>query len=174
MGLGRLRRSTRRLALDERGQDLVELVMVTPLLLLFVFGIIEFGSILDSQQAVSYLAREGANIASRGTALDTVLAVTMRNGEDIQLDTRGGAVVSRVFVASSVPHVAQQFASAGYGSASHVGGVGDEVTNLEGLNLSDGASVYVVEVFYHRADLTPFTGLFTGTLPDVLYERAVF
>jgi Flp pilus assembly protein TadG len=59
-GFGRLRRGFGRFRKDESGQDLVELVMVTPLLLLFVFGIIEFGSILDSQQAVSYLTREGA------------------------------------------------------------------------------------------------------------------
>lgn len=148
--------------------------MVTPLLLLLVFGIIEFGSILDSEQTISYLAREGANIASRGTALDTVLAVTMRNGEDIQLDTRGGAVVSRVLVAGSTPQVEEQFASPGYTSASHVGGVGDDVAAMESLNLAEGASVYVVEIFYQRAELTPLAGLLSGSLPEVLYKRAVF
>ena len=66
-----------RLARGQRGQDLVELTILTPLLLLIVLGIIEFGSLLDSQQAMSYLSREGANIASRGAPLGEVLTVTM-------------------------------------------------------------------------------------------------
>ena len=121
------RNVARRLASNDLGQDLVELTMVTPIMLLVVFGIIEFGSILDSQQAMSHLTREGANIASRGAPLDTVLAVTLRNGADIELDARGGAVVSRVLVEGGVPNVDYQVASAGYAGASQLGNPGDPV-----------------------------------------------
>lgn len=148
--------------------------MVTPLMLLLVFGIIEFGSVLDSQQAVSYLSREGANIASRGTALDTVLAVTMLNGQEIELDTRGGAVVSRVTVQDAAPQIEEQVASAGYASASHLGAEGDEVGGMSGLTLQEGASVYVVEIFYDRPMLTPLMEFFSGSVPSTLYDRAVF
>ncbi len=164
----------RRLAGNDSGQDLAELTIVTPLLLLVVFGIIEFGAMLDSQQAMSHLTREGANIASRGTALDTVLAVTMQNGSEMQLDTRGGAVVSKILIQGTVPTVNQQVASAGYSTASRVGGPGDPVGAVSGMNLADGASVYVVEVFYDRPTLTPLQAFFSGSIPNVMYDRAVF
>ncbi len=169
-----LRRAAGRLWRNESGQDLVELVMVTPVLLLFVLAIIEFGSILDSQQAVSYLTREGANIASRGTALDTVLAVTLRNGESIRLEDNGGAIVSRVFIEDGSPAIEEQVSSPGYSTSSRFGGEGDPVTSMEDLILSDGSSVYVVEVFYERPIVTPIMSFFSGSIPTVLYDRAVF
>ena len=100
-------RRLERLRRDERGQDLVELTIAMPILLLVIFAILEFGNILDSQQAISYLTREGANIASRGATLDEVLDVTMQNGGEIQLDTRGGVVVSRVLIEAAVPTIDQ-------------------------------------------------------------------
>jgi hypothetical protein len=170
----RLRRTFIRLRKEESGQDLVELVMVTPLLLMFVFGIIEFGSILDSQQAVSYLTREGANIASRGTPLDTVLAVTLRNGESINLEGHGGAVVSRMQVDGESTSIEEQVSSPGYSTSSRFGEEGDPVAAMENLTLADGASVYVVEIFYERPMITPIQNLISGTVPTVLYDRAVF
>ena len=85
-----MRPALRRLARNEKGQDLVEMTILLPVLLLVVFAVIEFGSMLDSQQSMSYLTREGANIASRGEDLNSVLNVTMQNGASLQLDTRGG------------------------------------------------------------------------------------
>jgi hypothetical protein len=169
-----LRRAFARLRRDEAGQDVVELVMVTPLLLMFVFGIIEFGSILDSQQAVSYLTREGASIASRGTPLDTVLAVTLANGESIDLDDHGGAIVSRVQVDGESASIEEQVSSPGYSTSSRFGAEGDAVGAVENLTLADGASVYVVEIFYERPLITPIQNLLSGSIPTVLYDRAVF
>lgn len=148
--------------------------MVTPLLLVVTFGIVEFGSMLDSRQAIAHLSREGANIASRGAPLDTVLAVTMQNGTEINLSSRGGAVASRVFMSDGTPTIDEQIWSPGYGSASLMGGEGDDVLEMSGLGLSEGASVYVLEIFYDRPDWTPLKNFFSGSLPDVLYDRAVF
>ena len=148
--------------------------MVIPLLLLVVFGIIEFGHLFDSQQTMSYLTREGANIASRGTSLDEVLTVTMQNGSEIQLDTRGGVVVSRVQFENSQATIDLQVASSGYVTASKVGMTGDAVGPMTGLNLVDGTTVHVVEVFYERPMLTPIMEFFNGSVPDVMYDRAIF
>lgn len=164
----------RRLARNERGQDLVELTIVAPLLLLIVFAIIEFGGMLDSQQAMSYLTREGANIASRGEDLDNVLNVTMQNGSEIGLDSRGGAVVSRVVVENSVAKIDEQVASSGYASASRVGNAGDIVASMAQVNLVDGSRLHVVEVFYQRPSVTPLMGFFSGSIPDVMYDKSVF
>jgi Flp pilus assembly protein TadG len=48
----------------DRGAAAVELAVVLPLLLLLVFGIIDFGRMLNSQITVSAAAREGARWAA--------------------------------------------------------------------------------------------------------------
>ena len=166
--------SLRRLARNEQGQDLVEMTILLPVLLLVVFAVIEFGSMLDSQQSMSLLTREGANIASRGEDLNTVLNVTMQNGSELQLDTRGGAVLSRILVENATATIEQQVASAGYASSSQMGAPGDEVPSITGINMVDGSRVHVMEIFYARPTLTPLAAFFSGTIPDVLYDRSVF
>jgi hypothetical protein len=50
---------------NERGVGLVEMAIVTPLLLLIVFGIIEFGSLYNNRIELSQGVREGARLAAR-------------------------------------------------------------------------------------------------------------
>jgi Flp pilus assembly protein TadG len=55
---------TRRLARSERGTAIVEFALIAPLLFLIVFGIIEFGRILNSYNQLTQLAGQGARAAS--------------------------------------------------------------------------------------------------------------
>jgi len=48
---------------DECGQSLVEFVLALPILLVIVFGIIEFAAAWRSYQIVTNVAREGARLA---------------------------------------------------------------------------------------------------------------
>ncbi|HYN92989.1 MAG TPA: TadE/TadG family type IV pilus assembly protein [Pilimelia sp.] len=50
----------------DRGAAAVELALVTPLLLLMLFGIIDFGRMLNAQIALTEAAREGARAAALG------------------------------------------------------------------------------------------------------------
>ncbi|MGF1596914.1 MAG: TadE/TadG family type IV pilus assembly protein [Acidimicrobiales bacterium] len=52
---------------SERGAALVEFALVAPLLLILVFGIIEFGVAFHRSQAVAASAREAARLASLST-----------------------------------------------------------------------------------------------------------
>jgi hypothetical protein len=60
-----------------RGQAIIELTLIMPLLLLLVLGVIEFSNMVDSYLVLTHLTREGANMSSRGTpasdALDAVI-----------------------------------------------------------------------------------------------------
>ncbi len=47
----------------DRGQDLVEYAIVFPVLMLLLLGIIEFGRIIYSYNAISNAAREGTRLA---------------------------------------------------------------------------------------------------------------
>lgn len=51
---------------SERGQSVVELALVLPVLVLLLTGILEFGLIIHQYLAVTEAAREGARVAAVG------------------------------------------------------------------------------------------------------------
>jgi hypothetical protein len=63
-------RGLRRRLRDTRGQALVEFVLALPILLVIVFGIIEFASAWRTYQVVTNVAREGARLAVIPTSTD--------------------------------------------------------------------------------------------------------
>lgn len=63
LSVRRLGTLARRLVADERGQALPEFALVLPILLLVVFGIVEFGLALNTQNDQTHLANEVARYA---------------------------------------------------------------------------------------------------------------
>ncbi len=59
-----LRRISYKLTKSEKGAVAVEFALILPLLVLLIFGIIEFGRIYNLYLGVTHSAREGARIAS--------------------------------------------------------------------------------------------------------------
>jgi len=159
---------------DRRGQDLVELVLTLPILLIVAFGILEFGALLDLGQSMSGLSREGANIAARGVSLDSVVEVTAANGASWSLSSRGSVIASRLIVKRGTPTVAEQRSIGGLGASSRVGVNGGIATAYQGGGLVDGQTYYVVEVFLPYHPFTPLRGLVGGLVPDTLYDRTLF
>jgi Flp pilus assembly protein TadG len=86
-----------RLIRSKRGQGLLEFALIVPVLLLLLFGIIEFGRILNQQLIVSEAAREGARAyavcptaGSATTAANTAmnnLQAGMSSNATIKADT---------------------------------------------------------------------------------------
>jgi Flp pilus assembly protein TadG len=60
------RRSGRAAATGDRGAAAVEFALLLPVLLLIVFGIIDFGRALNAQITLTQAAREGARLAALG------------------------------------------------------------------------------------------------------------
>lgn len=60
-------RSGRRIASSDRGAAAVEFAIVLPLLLLIVFGVIDFGRMLYSQVTLTQAAREGSRLLALAT-----------------------------------------------------------------------------------------------------------
>ncbi|MFC1531380.1 TadE/TadG family type IV pilus assembly protein [Gemmatimonadota bacterium] len=166
--------SVRRRFRDTRGQAVAEFAIVLPLMLFLFLGMIEIGNVLAVSHTLSKLSREGANIASRGTSLDTVLTVVASSGESIHLDRRGGSVVTRVSVRSDGPLILAQVASPGFENESRLGTIGNSPVSFASYGFEAGNTHYVVEVFYRYQPITPFARLFQSALPDPIYERAVF
>lgn len=95
VGSGR-RRGTRRLRRNDEGAVLVEAAIVMPLLLLVVFGILEYGLVFRTSLSVSESTRAGARVAvaqprvegyqtSGAAAVSGALAASRIPGEDIEL-----------------------------------------------------------------------------------------
>ena len=60
----------------DRGATAVEFALVLPLLLLLVFGIIDFGRALNAQITLTQAAREGARLEALGDSSAAVQART--------------------------------------------------------------------------------------------------
>lgn len=58
---------------DQRGQALVELALVLPVLLVLFMGTVEFGRIFHSYLVITNASREGARVAVLGGA-DTAIS----------------------------------------------------------------------------------------------------
>ena len=65
---------TKRIKKSEKGQSMVEFALVLPLLLILLFGILEFGLIFNSYLTITHASREGARIASLGGTDAEVIA----------------------------------------------------------------------------------------------------
>jgi Flp pilus assembly protein TadG len=164
----------RRLLRHSGGQSVVELAVVAPILLLMTLGILEFGRILDVSQGLTGLSRESANLAARGTELQKVVEVAMQNGADFGLQAAGGVVATQLTMKDGAPRIQQQVASGGYAGRSRLGKLGEVARGFGTVAFTDGQSVFVVETFYRYEPVTPLRSLASLSLPEELYERAIF
>jgi len=67
---------------NERGQAVIELALTLPLLLIVVFGIIDFGFMFQRYEAVTNAAREGARLGVLVPAVATPGMYTAANAQD--------------------------------------------------------------------------------------------
>jgi hypothetical protein len=165
-------RSTNRLG--DAGTATVETAIAGGILLVLALGIVEFGSAYSAAHTLSGLSREGANLAARGTSLAESVAITIENGSDVGLAARGGAIASRIVVEDGSIVIDEQVASGGYTGQSRVADSGEEVPEAGAWGLNEGQIVYVMEVFYDYAAVTPFAVLTGVVVPEELYERGIF
>lgn len=99
------RPTARFLGRDERGVAAVEFALLLPVLIMLLFGIIEFGLALSRQQVLNTASHEGARLGIRQ-------AVPRPTAGDIQ------ALARRVFVQAGVTGVAPTIAVSGAGGPS--------------------------------------------------------
>lgn len=75
---------------SQKGQALVELAIALPLLLLLLFGIIEFGRVGHAYLTLNYAAREGARLGITGTGDNAIMerinqAASSLQEEDLEI-----------------------------------------------------------------------------------------
>ena len=68
---------------DQRGQALVELALVVPLLLLLAFGVIAVGRVIETQMGVSAVAREEARAAALANGPEEASSNGLARGQEV-------------------------------------------------------------------------------------------
>jgi len=177
------------------GQALIEMAFVAPLLLVFVFGLVDFSRAMYDLEVITNLAGEGSSQASRtagGTlnqSLATAAAAVMTDA-DINMNGKGCAILTAVqSPASGSYKVLGQVSSAPCnGGASQVGscnpngqgfctGSATVPASIQAvLDQSTNITIYITEVTYNYSPVTPIGALLhkNNWLPSQLYRAAYY
>lgn len=187
---------------SERGQSLVEMAIVLPLLLVVVLGVVEVGYVLVDQHVVSRLTREGANLISRDVTLfDAGTAVRRMTARPVNFDNGSRLILSVLKKVSTVGaanygrivlHQRYEVGTLAASSTLRTSGNGafngapdfqavnsDTDTRLRvvslppGLDIPLGGVLYVAEVLTAHPAITPLAH-FGVTMPSQLHSIAYF
>ena len=161
----------------DSGQAMVELVFVLFILVIMVFGLIDFGRFIYERQVIVNVTRESANLASRGTDFTNTVAAAMTSGYPLKLSTLGRVIVTQVTNSNGVNRITGQYSQGGISGASHVGtGIG--TTAILPATVTPvpqpTQSLFVAEIFYTFTPITPIGKLMSLTLPTKVYDAAYF
>jgi hypothetical protein len=188
---------------NDRGQSILEIAILMPLIMLVALGVIEFGYALLDQHVVTKLTREGSNLISRDTTIgDAVTVMQNMSTRPVDFGTRSRVIFSVLKKGSSTGTanydqviLYQRYeygASVGGGSALQMRGSGSfgaapnyiaansdsntglQISNLPAyLDVTRGGLVYVTEIYTAHTLLTPLDR-FGVTVPNTLYSIAYF
>ena len=191
-----------RRASGERGQTLVEMAIVLPIIMMVSLGMVEVSYAVLHQHVISRLTREGANLISRDVSLlDATNALKSMSTKPVDFADGSQLVLSVLKKGSTVGTanydkvvLYQRYAVGTLGTASTLTTAGsgsfggapdfkaansDTDANLRIINLpanvdlTRGALLYVAEVFTNHASLTPLNK-FGVTVPPTLRSIAFF
>ena len=163
----------------QSGQAFFELAMLVPLLLLFMFAIIEYSRALNMEQHLVDLSRQGSNMASRGTTLSTAASTVATNSAPLNVSGAGAVIVTSVARVSNVDTITGQATSGSLNVTSRIGtGVGSRATVPASVDdifaNNSGQTVYITEVFYPLTQITPIARMWNLVLPSTMYQVAYF
>lgn len=162
---------TRRLH-DNRGTSLLELAILLPLLVVLVFGVIDFGRLIHARLVVTNVSREGGSLASRAPLSPSeLISMLQSSATPFDLKNQGKIYVIKIkagpSAAQSLPYIDTKDYDGSYNvSSSITGNVGAPPGGLSSAlynhlvyetaqKTSDMAEISVVEVFYLYTPITP-------------------
>ena len=190
-------------AFDSRGQSLIEVALILPLVVALVLGVVEVGYALLDEHIVTKLTREGSNMISRDASLQdarTALinmssgAVNFSNGNSRMIlsvikrgGTAGTANFNQVFLYAR--HEYGSFAASSVlttagspsfgGPPDYVAPGADSNANLRVTNLPanlltvPGNMIYLTEIYSRHTLITPLSNLGIN-VPQTMRSIAYF
>jgi Flp pilus assembly protein TadG len=158
---------------------MLEFMFTFTMLMVIMFGLIDFGRAIYTRQILVNLTREAANLASRGTTLSNTVVAVKTSAQPLNIDQNGYVILTVVFrnQDNSVT-VTNQLKSGGVPATSHVGAGGVGSTPVlpvtPDLLPPRNQTLYAAEVFYRFIPVTPVGKLLHLTMLDALYDVAYF
>ena len=89
---------------NRSGQALVEFTFVAIILLLMIFGLIDFCRAISVRQVITSLSREGSNLASRNTSLSNAVDAVIAAANPLNITTSGRVIITSVKNRQRVHH----------------------------------------------------------------------
>jgi hypothetical protein len=180
-----------RLLRSKRGQTIIELTLMAPIMLALIYGAVEIGSVISTYLTITHTTREGANLTSRGTDPNTALAaIKTAASPNIRDDNQPQwkIIYSRIVQNPLVPcpptpcnYIIDTAANGRvvlgtFSQSSKLGSTGNRVTNsiLPGIdNVAPGQIFHSVEVYYdYGPDVMTYVG--SRIINKTFYERTIF
>ena len=176
---------------SQKGQSLIELSLIAPLMIFLAYGAIEVGSVISTYLTMTHTSREGANLASRGTTatqtLDAIVAAssnTFRSSNGANWKIIYSKLVQDTTIPCPNPPTtpctyrinSQQFHPVGLlvkNSKLSTNGAVNDIVTIPGINgVKAGQTFHVIEVFINYApSIVTFVG--RGINTD-FYDRTIF
>ncbi len=162
---------------ESRGICTVEMALVLPLLLVLVFGVVEFSRAVQAKNILVNMSREGANLSARSfRPLQDIRQEVMDSigltANPLDMTQDGNIYITKlVGVSGGAAQVDEQYrwsqgqASVGDGSkiyscpswsADNCQVAENARGNVAGLVLEEGEEVYAVEVYYNYKPITNY------------------
>ncbi len=167
-----------------KGQALVELTVMFPLMLALLYGAIEVGSVISDYLVITHTTREGADLISRGTNPTTALnAVITAANPTLRSDNLGQykVIYSKISQNPLIPcppkpcvyRVESQIIIGTFGQSSKIGAVNQNIDLPGTADIDPGQIFHAVEVYY---DYTPNVMTYVGSrlINKTFYERSIF
>ena len=164
------------------GQALVEFMFVAAILLLLLFGLIDFCRALSVRQVITSLTREGSNLASRGTSMSDAADAIVASAAPLSVTgSNARVIITAVTNSNNTFTVTAQESRGSLSETSRIGpgGVGSTVSTnfIPSTPVTipkPNRTVYITEVFYEFKAVTPVGDFLNFTLPSPLYDVAYF
>lgn len=163
----------------DRGATVVEFAVFVPIFIIIFVAAFDLGRLVYTYQIVTGVAREAANLVSRGaTEMEAIAASEAADGMlDLGGET-GGIIISRIQrrdVADGTPWVFTQTSSGGLpGLASRVGTENGPAAVPSVEELPPGITLYAVEVEHEFVPVLDGTAVGLQFYPATAYDVAFF
>lgn len=163
----------------DSGQALLEFAFGMMLLLVLACGVIDLSRAINDKQVLSHLAREGSNLASRGSSLTDAASAVLASSSPLDLNNNGCIIISSVQNSGGVVTILDQVTQGSLKNSSQVGakGASGNKVHLPATTPTipqPNQTVFVTEVFYSFAPATPIGTLLGLIMPSSMYDVAYF
>lgn len=161
-----LKNSNGHLCGHESGASLIEFALVLPIMLLLMLGIFDYGRVIQANNIIINLSREGGNLVARTPATPQyAMSALASTSSPLEMNSNGGMIITQLTATADdsgrATVVSQSRWVDGRVVNSHIwNGCGNwssgecilpstaPVVTLPVLLLKQGDAVYTVEVFY--------------------------